>query len=94
MQNIIIIKNVIRLVMLSEKNLLIWILETEDIEINFKQKALEAMNVDNVFSLKDYVKKYNISMNVDIAKSTEENKEKLFYLLNEEFFKIRDQRYV
>ena len=33
-------------------------------------------------------------MNVDIAKSTEENKEKLFYLLNEEFFKIRDQRYV
>ena len=80
--------------MLSEKNLLIWILETEDIEINFKQKALEAMNVDNVFSLKDYVKKYNISMNVDIAKSTEENKEKLFYLLNEEFFKIRDQRYV
>ena len=80
--------------MLSEKNLLIWILETEDIEINFKQKALEAMNVDNVFSLKDYVKKYNINMNVDIAKSTEENKEKLFYLLNEEFFKLRNQRYV
>jgi hypothetical protein len=94
MQNIIIIKNVIRLVMLSEKNLLIWILETEDIDMNFKQKALEAMNVDNVFSLKDYVKKYNINMNVDIAKSTEENKEKLFYLLNEEFFKLRNQRYV
>ena len=80
--------------MLSEKNLLIWILETEDIEINFKQKALEAMNVDNVFSLKDYVKKYNINMDVDIVKSTEENKEKLFYLLNEEFFKLRNQRYV
>ena len=76
--------------MKSEEKILRHILETENISIKYKLKALEALKIDNVFDLKKFVKKNDINVDVDIAQDLEINKEKVYYQLIEEFYRLRD----
>ncbi|GAB6074714.1 hypothetical protein [Nautilia lithotrophica] len=76
--------------MKSEEKILKHLLETENISIKYKLKALEALKIDNVFDLKEFVKNNNINVDIDIAQDLEENKEKVYYELIEEFYRLRD----
>jgi len=78
--------------MMPEEKILKDIIEKENrISMMFKLKALEALKIDNIFDLKDYVKKHNINIDIDITDDIELAKEKVYYLLNEEFYKLREE---
>ncbi|AZV46341.1 hypothetical protein C3L23_03360 [Nautilia sp. PV-1] len=76
--------------MMPEEKILIKNLKHEGIDLNFKQKAIEALSINNLEDLKKYIERYNINMIIDITESIEENKERLYYLLNEEFYNLRE----
>jgi len=78
--------------MLPEEKILRNILANENvIDIHFRLKAFEALRINNVFDLEKFVKHHNINADVDITKTLEENKERVYYALNEEFYKIREK---
>ncbi|WP_456479143.1 hypothetical protein [Nautilia sp.] len=76
--------------MILEKKVLINILKYENRDKNFEKMALEALKINNVFDLKRFVEKYNLNVDIDISDDLSVNKEKVYYQLNEEFYKLRD----
>ncbi|ACM92472.1 hypothetical protein NAMH_0642 [Nautilia profundicola AmH] len=61
--------------------------------MRFKLKAMEALKIDNVFDLIEFAKKFNLKVDIDISQDLKTNKEKVYYLLNEEYYKLRDNKF-
>ncbi|WP_041361529.1 hypothetical protein [Nautilia profundicola] len=79
--------------MTPEEMILRNIVENEDIGMRFKLKAMEALKIDNVFDLIEFAKKFNLKVDIDISQDLKTNKEKVYYLLNEEYYKLRDNKF-
>jgi hypothetical protein len=81
--------------MLSEEKTLIKNLDlhSDILDKKFIEKAKAALEISDLYEMFEFIKKYDFPFEPDELKSFEENKNRLLFLINEEFYKIRDAKF-